>query len=57
MEEVGKPPTGPVNQLGKRYRCETCGVEILCLTGGAGQFACHDAPMKIIQLTALPASD
>lgn len=55
--EEGKPAAGPGNQLGKRYRCETCGAEILCLTGGAGQFVCHDEPMKIIRLTALPASD
>lgn len=57
MNEDTKPGAGQSNQLGKRYRCDKCGVEILCLTGGSGQFVCHDEPMKIIRLTALPASD
>jgi hypothetical protein len=49
------PATG--NTLGKRYRCATCETEILCVRPGSGTFACHGAPMEIIQLTALPSSD
>jgi hypothetical protein len=45
------------NQLGKRYRCDACGVEILCLAAGQGTFTCHGVAMSVIQLTALPASD
>jgi hypothetical protein len=48
---------GGGNKLGKRYRCETCGTEILCLRPGSGTFHCHGAPMAIIQLAALPSSD
>jgi hypothetical protein len=49
------PPVG--NKLGKRYRCETCRTEILCVHPGAGTFECHGAPMVTIKLTALPSSD
>lgn len=49
------PPAG--NKLGKRYRCATCGTEILCVRPGAGTFECHGAAMDVIQLAALPSSD
>jgi DNA-directed RNA polymerase subunit RPC12/RpoP len=45
------------NQLGKRYRCEECGSEVMCMTRGEGRFACHGAPMRVVELEALPASD
>jgi hypothetical protein len=45
------------NQLGKRYRCEVCQVEVLCLTAGQGSFSCHDETMKRIAPGDLPASD
>jgi hypothetical protein len=48
---------GATNTLGKRYRCETCGVEVLCLKGGDGAFECHERPLTIIELAPLPASD
>lgn len=50
------PPPEP-NKLGKRYRCDTCGVEILCVQAGPGRFACHGRPMEVIELAPLPASD
>ncbi len=56
-EDAGNNLPAQTNQLGKRYCCEHCGVEVLCLTAGSGRFMCHDTPMKIIQLSGLPASD
>jgi DNA-directed RNA polymerase subunit RPC12/RpoP len=45
------------NQLGKRYRCETCGTEVLCMKRGEGRFQCHGVPMAVIVIEDLPASD
>jgi DNA-directed RNA polymerase subunit RPC12/RpoP len=45
------------NQLGKRYRCEECGSEVMCMKRGDGHFECHGTPMKVVELEALPASD
>jgi hypothetical protein len=45
------------NQLGKRYRCETCETEVLCMKRGDGRFECHGKPMAVVELAELPASD
>jgi hypothetical protein len=45
------------NQLGKRYRCETCGTELLCLSRGDGTFECHGAAMTVVEVKSLPSSD
>jgi len=45
------------NQLGKRYRCEVCGTEVLCTKGGEGRVHCCDQPMTLQQPRALPSSD
>jgi desulfoferrodoxin-like iron-binding protein len=59
--EMSDPQSGrpqePGNQVGKRYRCNACGTEILCLHAGEGEFTCHDEPMEVIRLRPLPASD
>jgi hypothetical protein len=34
-------------QLGKRYLCESCGVEVLCNKGGGGELTCCDTEMKL----------
>ena len=45
------------NQLGKRYVCDTCESEIMCVKGGAGHFHCHGAPMALKSAKPLPSSD
>lgn len=45
------------NLVGKRYRCTTCGTEVMCVKGGAGIFHCHDAPMELLTAKPLPSSD
>jgi hypothetical protein len=45
------------NQLGKRYRCDQCGTEIMCLKRGDGRFVCHGIKMTVIEVEALPSSD
>lgn len=45
------------NLLGKRYGCETCKTEALCLLGGQGTFVCCNAPMVEVQTEPLPAAD
>ena len=44
-------------QLGKRYFCESCGVEVLCNKGGTGELACCDQGMKLKEAKPLPSSD
>jgi len=53
MEDTGDTK----NQLGKRYRCEVCGLELLCVVGGTGNFTCHNVAMVILQQKKLPSSD
>jgi hypothetical protein len=45
------------NQVGKRYTCPTCGLELMCVRKGAGRFTCHDAPMELVGTKPLPSSD
>lgn len=45
------------NLLGKRYRCETCKTEVLCLSGGQGTFTCCEAPMVEVKTEPLPSAD
>jgi hypothetical protein len=46
-----------MNLLGKRYKCEQCGTELLCLSGGAGSFCCCEAEMGIVEAEPLPSAD
>jgi desulfoferrodoxin-like iron-binding protein len=46
-----------MSQLGKRYRCELCGAEILCTKAGEGTPVCCEKEMKIQEPKALPSSD
>ncbi len=45
------------NLVGKRYRCETCGTEVMCVKGGPGHFACHGVAMPLMSAKPLPSSD
>jgi len=33
-------------QTGKRYRCSTCGAEIVITKAGAGSIECHRKPVE-----------
>lgn len=46
-----------MNQLGKRYVCETCGGELLCTKPGTGAVECCDRPMSLKAAKPLPSSD
>lgn len=44
-------------QLGKRFQCEQCGTEILCLKAGEGVPVCCEKEMEIKGPKPLPSSD
>ena len=46
-----------MNQLGKRFRCEVCGTEVLCTKAGDGIVVCCDKEMIIQEPRPLPSSD
>jgi desulfoferrodoxin-like iron-binding protein len=45
------------NQVGKRYRCEVCGTQVICVKRGEGRFSCHGQPMELESSKPLPSSD
>ncbi len=45
------------NQLGKRFQCEACGSEVLCIKPGDGAVECCDAAMQLMQPKVLPSAD
>ncbi len=45
------------NQLGKRFHCETCGSEVLCIKAGEGAAACCGKAMELMQPKVLPSAD
>jgi len=45
------------SQLGKRYRCQVCGTEVLCVKGGSGTVTCCGQEVEIQQPKAIPSSD
>ena len=46
-----------MSQLGKRYRCQVCGTEILCTKAGAGSPVCCQQEMEAQDPRPLPSSD
>jgi desulfoferrodoxin-like iron-binding protein len=46
-----------MSQLGKRYKCEVCGTEVLCTKAGEGVFVCCEKEMKLLEPKPLPSSD
>jgi desulfoferrodoxin-like iron-binding protein len=48
---------GAMSQLGKRYRCQVCGTEILCTKAGEGNLVCCDKEMEVQEPKPLPSSD
>ena len=45
------------NQLGKRFKCEVCGTEVLCTKAGSGTVMCEGKEMEPKEPKALPSSD
>ena len=45
------------NQLGKRFHCETCGTEVLCIKAGGGDVECCGKAMTLLQPKVLPSAD
>lgn len=37
-----------MNLLGTKLACETCGGQVVVITGGDGDVHCHGAPMQVI---------
>jgi len=46
-----------MNQLGKRFRCEVCGTEVLCTKASEGSVICCDKEMTVQEPRPLPSSD
>ena len=44
-------------QLGKRFRCESCGTEILCTKAGDGSPVCCDVEMQLQEPNTQKSSD
>ena len=44
-------------KLGKRYRCEICGIEAMCTKAGEGSLACCGKEMQIQEPKPVPSSD
>ena len=45
------------NQLGKRFQCENCGTEVLCIKAGDGTVECCGKAMELMQPKVLPSAD
>jgi desulfoferrodoxin-like iron-binding protein len=43
--------------VGKRYRCEDCGTELLVTKAGTGQLRCCTRDMVVLTPKKLPSSD
>jgi desulfoferrodoxin-like iron-binding protein len=46
-----------VSQLGKRYRCQVCGTEVLCVKTGEGTIVCCGQEMVVQEPRTIPSSD
>jgi hypothetical protein len=45
------------NQLGKRFQCENCKTEVLCIKAGEGSVECCGVAMELMQPKVLPSAD
>jgi transcription elongation factor Elf1 len=45
------------NQLGKRFQCENCSSEVLCIKGGDGEIECCGKAMELMVPKVLPSAD
>ena len=56
-EAIAPEVTNVANQLGKRFQCENCGTEVLCIKAGDGAAQCCGKPMELMQPKVLPSAD
>jgi hypothetical protein len=54
---AGDVPAGNGTQIGKRYRDEELGLEVLCTKPGAGSLSVGEVPLPLAEARALPSSD
>ena len=57
IKEIVSLEVKSMAQLGKRYRCEACGTEILCTKAGEGNPVCCEKEMEMQEPRPLPSSD
>jgi hypothetical protein len=46
-----------MNQLGKRYKCQVCGTEVLCTKADEGTVVCDGHEMELQESRPIPSSD
>jgi desulfoferrodoxin-like iron-binding protein len=46
-----------IPELGKRFRCDTCGAQVICLAAGTGELRCCGESMVRNDAKPLPAAD
>lgn len=46
-----------MNQVGKRFRCETCGSEVLVTKGGDGELRCCENAMEQVKPKQTASAD
>lgn len=46
-----------MNQVGKRFKCESCGSEVLVTKGGEGALNCCGAPMEPLKPKQTASAD
>ncbi len=57
VETSPAPGEDTGTQLGKRYRAEGLGLELLCTKAGSGTLRAAGQPLEIAQAKSLPSSD
>ena len=46
-----------MNQVGKRFKCESCASEVLVTKAGDGELHCCGAPMVLVQPKQTASAD
>jgi desulfoferrodoxin-like iron-binding protein len=46
-----------MNQVGKRFKCTSCGSEVLVTKGGEGELVCCGVPMELMQPKQTASAD
>ena len=58
VERTGTPAGGsPMNQVGKRFKCETCGSEVLVTKAGDGELHCCGTTMELVKPKQTASAD
>jgi hypothetical protein len=52
-----RPPHDAGTQLGKRYKSDDLGLEVLCTKRGTGSLSVGDVPLLLMDAKPLPSSD